>query len=798
MPKPIDFHPQVTHEPWHAARATSPNDRRKEMRRDAGVACAAILAMILGSPSALGDTANEAGLAEIVVTAQKVVSTIQDTPISITALSAEQLQQAGITGADELARDVPGLSQRYASPGLTEFEARGLASNGGASPTVGFYLDEVPLSPPALSQSGKVVIDPNLYDIDRIEVLRGPQGTLYGSGSMGGTIKIVTNQPKLNTYEGSVQATGSYTDGGHGNGSADLMLNIPLGSVMAMRVVAGDTYRSGWINEVVLNPFPLNDWTKSSILSAPVQSVIPDVNTERLFGGRVTLLYKPSEDLSVTAMAFTQTLEMGGYDLFDSPPGIPYENHYEAFPLTEPITDKSEIFSLTVVAGLGFAQLTSATSYFERLAVQVQDASESIYISNHEAAGPPFVPIPYYEWDPSHQISQEIRLASVGGGPLQWVAGGFYSLLTSAWNEQSSNPLNTLAPGGVFFQSNNPYHLKQWALFGDGTYKITDTLKLALGVRYYSYDSDIGEKEWGYDGLTGTEPASFAVTTQSNSGVNPRINLSYEPNPDLNTYVTAARGFRPGGANIYFPPPSQPPYCAPGTPIQFSPDSVWNYELGEKARLFDNWLEINSDFYYIKWKGVQQSVLLLCGYEANINAGDGHTYGPELEVNAKLSPNWSVSASGTYTDARITHPTALYQSLIVGTNGIGYCGTTYNPNCQTPILNVPRTGGNLSLVYTTPLGPDYKFTARVADTFVGPSVDEAYYFGLQLPSYSLVNARFTLGHDPWSANLFVDNLANKIAIVSANNTSFQFNIPQVVRYSTVQPRTVGVQLNYKF
>jgi outer membrane receptor protein involved in Fe transport len=765
-----------------------------------GVGALALLAGALGltiaGPAARAAEADEsAGLGEIVVTAQKVVSTVQSTPISITALSAEQLQQEGIEAATDLARDVPGLSQRYASPGLTEFESRGLASNGGAAPTVGFYLDEVPLSPPALSQSGKVVIDPDLYDVSRIEVLRGPQGTLYGSGSMGGTIKIVTNQPKLDTFEGSTQVTGSYTDGGHANGSANLMLNLPLGDTMAVRVVASDTYRSGWINEVVLNPFPLYNWTKSGILSAPVQSVIPDVNDERLYGGRVTMLFKPSEDLSITAMAFTQTLETGGYDLIDSPPGVPYENHYEAFPLTEPITDKADVYSLTIVANLDFAELTSATSYFERDSVQVQDASESIYLTNGPK-GPPFVPIPYYEYDPSHQISQEIRLASKGSGPLQWVGGAFFSNLTSAWNEQSSDPLNTLSPGGVYFQSNNPYNLKQWALFGDGTYKLTDTLKLAAGVRYYSYDSKIGEKEWGYDGLTGTEPAQFKTTDASDHGFNPRVNLSYEPTGDLTAYATAAKGFRPGGANIYFPPPSQPPYCASGTPLTFGPDSVWNYEVGEKARMFDNWLQVNSDFYYIRWSDVQQSVLLLCGYEANVNAGDGHSYGPELEVNAKFSPNWSVSASGTYTDAKITHPTALYQSLIPSGPGTPYCS---NPStCQTPILNVPRTGANFALIYSTPLPEDYKLTARVGDTFVGPSYDEAYYFGVRLPSYSLSNARLTLSHDRWSAMFFVDNLTNKIALVSANNTSFQFNIPEVIRYSTVQPRTFGTQFNYSF
>ncbi|HLW25609.1 MAG TPA: TonB-dependent receptor [Steroidobacteraceae bacterium] len=743
------------------------------------------------------DAEQSSGLEEIVVTAEKFVSTVQSTPISITALSADQLQQQGINAATDLARDVPGLSQRYASPGLTEFESRGLASNGGAAPTVGFYLDEVPLSPPALSQSGKVVIDPDLYDVNRIEVLRGPQGTLYGSGSMGGTIRIITNQPKLNTFEGSAQAMGSYTDGGHANGSANVMLNLPLGNAFALRVVASDTYRSGWINEVVIDPFPFTNWTKGGILSAPVTGVIPDVNTERLYGGRVTLLYKPSEDLSVTAMAFTQTLETGGYDLIDSPPGAPYENHYEGFPLTEPIIDKADVYSLTVVANLPFAQLTSASSYFERLSIQTQDASESIYATDLNFAPPipPFAPIPYYEYDPSQQISQEIRLSSIGNGPVQWVGGAFYSHLTSAWNEQSSAPQNTLAPGGVYFQSNNPYHLKQWALFADGTWRFADAWKLAAGVRYYSYQSDVGEKEWGYFGLTPTEPATFQVTEASEHGFNPRVNLSYEPTANLTAYATAARGFRPGGSNIYFPPPSQPPHCAAGTPQTFGPDGVWNYEVGEKARMFDNWLQVNSDFYYIRWTNVQQSVLLLCGYEANVNAGTGHSYGPELEVNAKLTQNFTVSASGTYTDARITQPTPLYQSLLFTANG-HYC--TNSSSCTTPILNVPRSGGTLALIYSTPLAQDYKLTARIDDTYVGPSYDEAYYFGLQLPSYSLANARLTLARNRWSAMFFVDNFANKIALVSANNTSFQFNVPQVIRYSTVQPRTFGTQVNFSF
>src|SRR5580658_8713766 len=208
------------------------------------------------APVRFAADAEDNGLQEIVVTAQRFNATVQNTPISISAITGDQLDAAGITSIEELAHDVPGLSMRSAGPGQTEYEARGLASSGGSAPTVGFYLDDVPLTPPSTSQTGKVVIDPTLYDINRIELLRGPQGTLYGSGSMGGTVKLSTNQPQLNTYEGSFQGTLSDTQGGSGNGGGNFMLNVPFGDTLALRVVGTDTYRSGWIDRVVLNPFP--------------------------------------------------------------------------------------------------------------------------------------------------------------------------------------------------------------------------------------------------------------------------------------------------------------------------------------------------------------------------------------------------------------------------------------------------------------------------------------------------------------------------------------------------------------
>ncbi len=739
------------------------------------------------------------GLAEIVVTAQKYKSTIQNTPISMSALSGDQLTAAGITSVVDVSRDVPGLSVRSAGPGLTEFEARGLASNGGASPTVGFYLDEVPLSPPALSQSGKVVIDPNLYDLERVEVLRGPQGTLYGSGSMGGTIKIVTNQPKLGVVEGSVQGTLSDTQGGSANASGNAMINLPLGEKMALRVVVSDLHRSGWIDRVVVNPFPANGATRGDVLATAPQSVAKNVNTEDLYGGRASLLYKPNENLSITASALYQRLTMGGYDLVDSPPGASHLAHYQAFDLAEPITDTAHVYSLTINAHLGFADLTSASSYWDRNAAQAQDASESISTT----LGTPLVPVLFSEADPSHQFSQELRLTSANSDRLHWTVGAFYSNLTSSWNEFGANEQLASTPGfpytpnGVVFSSINPYNIKQTALFADGSYKLTDELTLSGGLRWYSYNSQVGESEWGLVApVYRTQPPSPVYTTASDKGYNPRVNLSYQPTATLNTYLTAAKGFRPGGANIAIPPSNQPPFCAGSAPTSFGPDSVWNYEVGEKAKFLNNRLSINSDVYYIKWNGVQQSVPLACGFVYNTNAGDGYSYGPELEINGKINDSWTVSLNGAITEAKIDHPTQAYASSLIGTNGQPYCPAT--GSCSVPILNVPHETAALAVQYATQISEGYELNARLSDTYTGGATDLAYYFGVNLPSYSLLALRATISHNNWSAALFADNLTNKVALITANNTQFQFNIPQLIRYSMVQPRTIGTQINYRF
>jgi iron complex outermembrane receptor protein len=342
--------------------------------------------------------------------------------------------------------------------------------------------------------------------------------------------------------------------------------------------------------------------------------------------------------------------------------------------------------------------------------------------------------------------------------------------------------------------------VKQTAIFADGSYKLDEHWKLAAGVRWYTYKSEQHEFSWGLDapypnpGATPTQ-----ITRASDRGFNPRVNLSYEPTRDLNFYATISKGFRPGGANQILP--TGPPINCQAGVLAFGPDSAWNYEIGEKARLLDNRLTINGDIYYIRWLGVQQVITLPCGYQYYNNAGDGRAFGPELEINAKLSDHWTLSLTGAYTDSKITSPNASFLGYLAGVantpDGVSRpCPPT--GGCSVPILNVSKDTASAALTYTTFIGSDYQLTARVDDAFVGPQTDVAFYFGYQVPSYNLANAHLSLAHGNWSANVFVDNLTNKVALMTANNTSFQFNIPQVVRYSTNQPRTFGTQFNYRF
>jgi outer membrane receptor protein involved in Fe transport len=759
-------------------------------------------------------------LREVVVTAETYTSTAQSTPISISALTGTELQSRGISSLEAVAREVPGLSMRSAGPDQSEFEARGIASNGGNSPTVGFYLGDIPLSPPAMGQIGKVVIDPNLYDLDRIEVLRGPQGTLYGASSMGGTIKLIPHAPVFNSISGSADATLSHTDGGRANGSVDGMFNYSTGDYWAVRGVLSDTYRSGWISRTVLNPFPADvlapdgpPYTRGNVLAAPVQTTTPDVNTEREISGRLEVLIQPNDKLHINLLALGQSTKLGGYDEFDLPPGPDYQTHFQPYDLAEGVHDQVSVFSATVEADLGFADLTSATGYFSRRPWQLQDASEatswtleSFLVSPAEMAAvgmPTYIDTPIYEAEPEHQISEEVRLNSKGSSTLHWVTGLFYSKLNSSFVEGQNAPyIAQLSqfltppmdnPAGLTFGINNRYQISQKAAFADASWLFLPTFKVEGGLRWFRYDTSAYNNEWGYFFTPQAAPlANPPGNFSSASGVIPRVDLAWLPTRNLTTYLSASKGFRPGGANMTIPLTA----CPSGGPASFDPDTVWDYEAGEKALLADSRVRVNADVYYIKWSKVQQTALLSCGTQYVTNAGEGRSYGPEIDLAARITDSWTFFAAGTWTQADITSPNANYLTSLAN-SGYSFPTCAIGGACSSiPILNVPKETASAAVEYTRPVG-DKTLTARLDGTYTGSSWDEAFSV-IQLPGYGMANFRIGLNAERWSGTLFVTNLTNKVPWVSANNTSFSFNIGPLTRISTLQPMTIGTQWSYNF
>jgi outer membrane receptor protein involved in Fe transport len=801
---------------------------------------------------------------------------VQATPISISALSAEDLVSKNVATIEDLAGAVPGVSMRTAGPGQTEYEMRGLTSAGGSTATVGFYIDEVPLSASAVALNGRTVIDPELFDLNNVEVLRGPQGTLYGAGSMGGTIKLVTNQPKLGVFEGATDINSSYTDsGGSLNGGGSFMLNLPLGDIAALRLVGTEKYVSGWIDRFVIAdfPFPTGPYgtagtpsqcvyyycNRGNVQDATPTQVIKGSNLERFSSGRAILLVKPNDQLSITPMLMYQRIAADGYNNYQATgttpnpypttPGV-----YQPYDQPEPYYDQFKLASLDVIYDFGPMTMTFAPAYWTRDVLQSTDSTEALENINNLTE---FLQSLYEENDVTTQSSFELRLASKDTGPLTWQGGVYAADLHSGYvtyNQDAAyatatscgpaipanpvagqcpngdnppyptNPNSTLRypitgatypnpvaanPLGVIFNDNNPNVMKQQAIFGQTTYSLTDELKLTAGLRYFKFQIDNLANQAGLGTAAANQDHTILYSNSSGNAWLPKLNLAYTPSPDLTLYGTISKGSRPGGVNLPIPIPTvqqleinpaayncglplanqlNPGLAVPaGTYVSkqptFGPDSVLSFEIGEKSRLDDRRFTLNADVYYIKWSNIQQVVSLTCGYPADLNAGDARAFGPEVEFAALIVEGLTFSVSGAYTNAEINKPTA--QAEAAG----------FYPGIE--IINVPKYTAVASLDYQRPLTEALKGMFHISSSEVGAIQDQAYYRET-LPAHNLVDLRTGVLSGPWGAYIVATNLTNKLAALTIDNTVFAWQQPTITRVSTNQPRTIGLDFQYKF
>jgi len=762
-------------------------------------------------------------LGEVKVTAEKTVSTEQDTPISMAVEPAEALVDRGIVDVNTLLQETPGVSLKSNGPGQTEFEMRGMTSSGGNSPTVGFYFDDVALTAPAGAQNGKVVLTPALFDIERTEVLRGPQGTIYGSGSMGGTFKLITNQPDLTAFLGAAQSTLSGTEGGGFNHTDNLMLNIPvLANKLAVRLVATEAYTSGWIDRIVLDPFPVvnaDGAVRGDVLDAPVAVDHHGSNSDQYDTLRGIILWKPTSKLSVTLTGAYMGDNQAGISAFDDPPGN--LAHYEVFDLSEPKTDKEIIESLDLTYSFDSFDVTLVAAYWARRATQFEEASEMFdnpaqalaYFANYGLPNPGYYGSSGtgeaygYENDPTNQFSTELRFASTGKGKLQWIGGAYFSHYWSTWNFTGTTPnysaymdIGTLAPATTpdWFDAYSPTTMEQYAVYGNVTYALTSSLKLNVGLRATDFDYQFESRISGWGSAMGAaSPSVSPDVTQSDTVADPRFNLAYTYSSDLNFYANAAEGFRPGGGNAAYPTTGSVwsaafagmNYTAGKWPSTYNPDSVWSYEVGSKSRWLGRQLLVNASLYYEDWKNIQ----LLAypdDWAFNINGNHATIYGGDVEVQALLGYGFELSGSIGY----------LHDNLDGGPHWV-IAPTNVLPD-------VAAINGNASLSYSTPFLRKFRLKAELETVYVGARYSLNFLFYpsyaengeyTQLPGYTLTNFRVGIEsqQNDWSITLFVNNLFNKQAsleyLYTETQPSAAFN-----RVVSNQPLTGGLDVNYRF
>ena len=753
-------------------------------------------------------------LEEITVTAQKRESTVETTPISITALTGADLQDRGITDISSVVQSVPGVSMRTSGPGQTELEMRGMTSSGGNSSTVGFYLDDTPLSAPASAQNGKVVIDPNLYDLNRIEVLRGPQGTLYGAGSMGGTIKLVPNAPNPNEFEASGQFIVGGTDGGDSvNTTENGMVNLPvMDDTLGLRLVASLNHTSGWIDRIVIAqpdfpaPNPVTG-VRGNVAAAPIQSRYRDVNDENSRTVRASLLWTPIDRLSIEPSFMYQEITQGGLNLIDSTPGT--LTNYQPFNAPEPFEDRIDISSLNVKYHFDFADLSSTSSYWLRDENLRQDGAEEIATVTYNPSNP--ADFPYFalypngpfgpgigansptslEDDKSKQVSEEVRLTSSGDTAFKWIAGWFYQDFESDWDLFVDTPQAVPIFGtGDAFTQYQPTKILQNSFFGEASYTFFNQLTATAGLRRYYYDGTVHTAVSGWLSSSTNASTDYFSTGERDSGVTPKFNLSYQLDPELLLYGTVSQGFRPGGGNQPIPTTgplgSGPDGCLANlqaiglnaAPPGFKPDKVWSYELGEKFRDSDGRITINSAGYFENWQHIQQNVPLLCGFPFTSNAGDAHIYGTELEISAVVVPGLVASVNGSW----------LHAEYLANT----VASTTIDDRVQ----NVPEITMSGSLAYRHPINDNVGFMARVDNDYVGSRIDttaQANY----LPAYDLTNVRAGIEGSNWTIAAFVNNATNRLALLT-NAAAINVNVPAFNRTAMEQPLTFGIDLSFKF
>ncbi len=762
-------------------------------------------------------------LEEITVTAMLREQELAEVPFSIAAPTERVLRARGADNIEAVAANVAGFSVQNLGPGQSQVAMRGASSGQiardqpGVKEQVGAYLDDAPVSLSLFTP------DLDLFDVSRVEVLRGPQGTLFGAGSEAGTVRYITNQPELGQSSVFGEVGGSWIDGGAPGSSAKLGFNVPLGDKTALRIVGFSTRMGGYMDAV-----------------QPNRKINENVNGGDRTGVRAAIHIAPTERFSFTPRVVYQRVRMDGWNRIDDYNilGNPYTTTRPAVTLgerelftqiAEPYTDDFVLTDLNLRYDFGPVQLTSITSYTYRDVLVVRDAGA---LTSSITGGSIGLPEEVYTLDSplddstkSKVWTQEVRLSG-GQDRFRWLVGGFYSgnkrdyeqvLLVDRFEELSGIPTAGLrAPKDVLFWSDLAYDLKQYAVFGEATFSVDPRLDLTAGVRYYNFDES---REQIFDGIFGNDDNGNSLVSQPGTtnadGVAPRFIASFKASDAVTLNAQASQGFRLGGIND----PLNVPLCTNEDLATYSgrdswkDEKAWNYELGMKSRLAGGRASLNVSAFYMDIRDVQLTVTAgSCSSRLILNVDKARSQGLEAEVTA--SPNehfdFSVAASLNNSELRSTF-----------TDAAGNVVSGIEEGNRLP--SVPEVQVNAAATYQWQVGTasrafvtgsyqhiGSRFT-QIGDhapgfgtvnlnsfdpnTIGGPLTQSTFTFNPELPAYDLVNLRVGLIRDNWEVALYLNNLTDERAFLGLDQ---ERGTRARVGYLTNQPRTAGVTLRFAY
>lgn len=772
------------------------------------------------------------GIQEIVVTAQKRVENLQDVPIAITAFGTEKLDELQVTDFDDYARYLPSLSYQTSGPGGSNVYFRGVASgevaNHSASlPSVGTYLDEQPIT------TIQGALDIHIYDIARVEALAGPQGTLYGASSQAGTIRIITNKPELGKFYGGADLElNTVAHGGQGY-IGEAFINAPISDNMAVRVVGWYKKDAGFIDNI---PGTLN-FPSSGIAFDNAPFVEKDYNDVETYGGRAALKIDLDDNWTLTPQVMGQ--KQVSHGTFAQESGLGELQVQQFNP--ERFDDRWYQASMTIEGKIGSFDLTYAGSYLKRTVRGQSDYADYAYFYDklfgsgefiYDNMGNPINPNQYIvSTDRFTKQSHELRLASPGENRVRFIGGLFYQV--QKHNIEQNYVIDGLADVlTVTGTDSDIWYTKQirkdrdYAIFGELAADVTDKLTVTLGARIFRYNNTLvgffgysagyssrtGEAACFGPPIVGGSPCTNLDKGTKDTDFTHRINLTYKFNDDVLLYGTVSRGFRPGGINRRG---SLPPY---------QPDFIDNYEIGLKSTLFDRRVRFNMAVYQLNWTGIQLSFLGANGLTEIRNAGDARIRGAEMDLTVKPFGGLTLSAGGSYNDAKITKDFCKFANLefdctipgpdITGPDGDPDGIPDDNEQLAPAGTRLPITAkfkGNIVARYDFALGGGLDAHLQAGVVYEGRRTSDLRLVERaitgNLPAYTTVDISAGVSSDRWSLQLFARNLFDKNGAVGktiqcgeticGDPDGVSAIGGKIYTYPT-QPRTIGLKLGTKF